>query len=257
MGTKFWRRGPNLPPFSSLSTDLGHFILKLLNFDIYFLFYVQFLCLFSRLGEGGQTGHFMPLGDSAKCPPPWIRQWRGRTVSIRLQTHGEWAATGGQADCGGDCLARVAHSRPSRLPRQRHNRLPSTVHRPPTATAHRTPNTDRRPLSTVHRPPPPPTAVHRPPSTATAHRRPPSTGHHTLPTATGQSVLQRLAPSESGWPFCRSGEYVWQPREHQRWPSTLYTPYASTLTSDHGTFGERPLSSQSNQRTRAEFRLLG
>ena len=34
--------GPNLFPFSSISTDLGHFILKLLNFDIYFLFYVIF-----------------------------------------------------------------------------------------------------------------------------------------------------------------------------------------------------------------------
>ena len=42
-GGKSWRRGPNLPPFSSFSTDLGHFVLKLLNFDIYFLFYVNFL----------------------------------------------------------------------------------------------------------------------------------------------------------------------------------------------------------------------
>ena len=36
-GGKSWRRGPKLPPFSSFSTDLGHFILKLLNFDIFML----------------------------------------------------------------------------------------------------------------------------------------------------------------------------------------------------------------------------
>ena len=40
--------GPNLTPFSSFSTDLGHFILNLLNLDIYVLFYVTFLSLFSR-----------------------------------------------------------------------------------------------------------------------------------------------------------------------------------------------------------------
>ena len=38
----FWGKvlaeGPNLPPFSSFSTDLDHFILKLMNFDIYLLF---------------------------------------------------------------------------------------------------------------------------------------------------------------------------------------------------------------------------
>ena len=54
-GTKFWRRGPYLPPFSSFSTDLGHFILKLLNFDIYFLFHVKFLSLFSRFAEAKQV----------------------------------------------------------------------------------------------------------------------------------------------------------------------------------------------------------
>ena len=53
-GGKSWRRGPNLPPLSSFSTDLGHFILKLLNFDIYFLFYVNFLSLFRR-GGGKQA----------------------------------------------------------------------------------------------------------------------------------------------------------------------------------------------------------
>ena len=37
---KFW--GPNLPPLSTFSTDLVHFILTLLNFD--------FLYLFSRFG---------------------------------------------------------------------------------------------------------------------------------------------------------------------------------------------------------------
>ena len=60
-GGQSWRRGPNLPPFSSFSTDLGHCILKLLNFDIYFLFYVEFL-RFLDVFLGGQTGHFRPWG---------------------------------------------------------------------------------------------------------------------------------------------------------------------------------------------------
>ena len=38
-GGQVLAEGPNLPPFSSYSTDLGHFILKFLYFDI-FLFYV-------------------------------------------------------------------------------------------------------------------------------------------------------------------------------------------------------------------------
>ena len=37
---KFWRRGPNLPPLSTFSTGLFHFVLKLLNFNIFIL------CLF-------------------------------------------------------------------------------------------------------------------------------------------------------------------------------------------------------------------
>ena len=54
-GGQVLAEGPNLPPFSSFSMDLGYFILKLLNFDMYFLFYVKFLSLFSRLG-GGRNG---------------------------------------------------------------------------------------------------------------------------------------------------------------------------------------------------------
>ena len=38
VGVVFWRRAPNVPPFSNVSTDLGHFIFKLLNLDIDFLF---------------------------------------------------------------------------------------------------------------------------------------------------------------------------------------------------------------------------
>ena len=50
-GGQILAEGPNLPPFSSFSTDLGHFILKkLLNLDIYFIFFVKSLSLFSRLG---------------------------------------------------------------------------------------------------------------------------------------------------------------------------------------------------------------
>ena len=41
-------RGPNLLPFSIFSSDLGHFIVKLLNIDI--IFYDYLLYLFSRLG---------------------------------------------------------------------------------------------------------------------------------------------------------------------------------------------------------------
>ena len=36
----FWPREPNLPPFSTFSTDLGHLILKLLNFDVYVSFFL-------------------------------------------------------------------------------------------------------------------------------------------------------------------------------------------------------------------------
>ena len=66
-GGGFLTEGPNLPPFSSLSTDLGHFILKLPNFDIYFLFYVKFLSLFSRFGD--QTD-FMLLGRAMALNAP-------------------------------------------------------------------------------------------------------------------------------------------------------------------------------------------
>ena len=46
-GGQVMAEGPNLPPFSSFSSDLGHFILKLLKVV---LIYVNFLSLFSRLG---------------------------------------------------------------------------------------------------------------------------------------------------------------------------------------------------------------
>ena len=36
----FWTRVPNLPPFSTFSTDLDHLTLTFLNVDIQFLFYV-------------------------------------------------------------------------------------------------------------------------------------------------------------------------------------------------------------------------
>ena len=42
----FWPMGPNLPPFWTLSTDLGHFILKLLNFDVIFVFYLYFFYIY-------------------------------------------------------------------------------------------------------------------------------------------------------------------------------------------------------------------
>ena len=59
-GRQLLAGGPNPPPFSTFSPDLGHFILKLLNFDHYFLFH--FYCFYSfwsgpprrlGLGEGG------------------------------------------------------------------------------------------------------------------------------------------------------------------------------------------------------------
>ena len=72
-GGKVWWRGPNLPPFSSFSTDLGHFILRLLNFDIYFLFHVKFSSLFSRLGGAKRAtlGLWGGGGENdPNCPPP-------------------------------------------------------------------------------------------------------------------------------------------------------------------------------------------
>ena len=52
-GDKFWPRESNLRPFSTLSTDLDHFILKLLNFHTLIL--CLFLYLFSRLGGAKQA----------------------------------------------------------------------------------------------------------------------------------------------------------------------------------------------------------
>ena len=60
--------GANLPPFSSFSTDLGHFILNLLNFYFYFLFYVKFLSLFSRWG--GKQATLGLWGGHGPVPPP-------------------------------------------------------------------------------------------------------------------------------------------------------------------------------------------
>ena len=72
LGAMSWRRGPNLPPFSSFSTDLGHFILKSLKFAFLFYF-VKFLSLFSRffLGGGGKQAT-LGLGGMAPYPldPP-------------------------------------------------------------------------------------------------------------------------------------------------------------------------------------------
>ena len=92
-GGEFWRRGPNLPPASSFSTDLGHFILKLLNFDIYFLFYVKFLTLFSRFG-GAKQASLGLWGHGPKCPldPPMatcsiappIYQWLADVQNSRM-----------------------------------------------------------------------------------------------------------------------------------------------------------------------------
>ena len=44
-GQKFWRVKPNLPPFSTFSSDFGHFIFKTQNFNnFYFMFnfYINF-----------------------------------------------------------------------------------------------------------------------------------------------------------------------------------------------------------------------
>ena len=64
-GGKFWPRRPNLPPFSIFSTDLGHFILKLLNFDIFYdVFYLV-------VGGGGAKRTLRAFG--AWPVAPWIR----------------------------------------------------------------------------------------------------------------------------------------------------------------------------------------
>ena len=80
-GASFGRGGLTYP-FSSFSTDLGHFISKLLNFDIYFLFYIKFLSLFSLFCGGKQAtlGHLGGMALSAP-PPPWISQWETRTYT--------------------------------------------------------------------------------------------------------------------------------------------------------------------------------
>ena len=72
-GGKFLPSGPNLPPFSAFFTDLGHLVLKLLNFNIYstFIFYICYLVIWVA-----QTGHYaFGEGNGPQYPPPWIRQW--------------------------------------------------------------------------------------------------------------------------------------------------------------------------------------
>ena len=74
-GGKSWRRGPNLLPLSSFSTDLGHFISKLLNFDIDFFILCYILSLFSRFFGGGKQTTLGLWGWGHGPVPPWIRLW--------------------------------------------------------------------------------------------------------------------------------------------------------------------------------------
>ena len=58
---------PNQTPFSIFSADLLHFILKLLNIDIFI--YVYFLYLFSRLGRPNRPLYGFGKSHGPKCPP--------------------------------------------------------------------------------------------------------------------------------------------------------------------------------------------
>ena len=67
LGAKFWPRGPKLPPFSTFFTDLGHFIVKLLNFDVFhfmFIFYIYLVVFW-----GAKTYSQSVWGDMAPLPP--------------------------------------------------------------------------------------------------------------------------------------------------------------------------------------------
>ena len=70
-GGRFWTRGPHPPSFSTLSTDLGHLIRKLLNFGI--LFYVYFHIYLAVLG-GAKQANLCRWGGPWSKMPPWIRQ---------------------------------------------------------------------------------------------------------------------------------------------------------------------------------------
>ena len=73
---KFWLRGPNLSPFSTFSTDLGHFILKMLNFDIIFILFIFYI----YLSFGVKTHSQSVWGAMAPCPldPPMPRSEKVR-----------------------------------------------------------------------------------------------------------------------------------------------------------------------------------
>ena len=62
-GGKFWPMGPYLPPFSTLSTDLGHFVLKLLKFA-------------GAPPQGGR-GDASPIFESAGDNPPHFQENSG------------------------------------------------------------------------------------------------------------------------------------------------------------------------------------
>ena len=73
--------------------------MKLMNFDIYFLFYVKFLRFLVVLG--GQTGHLRPLrGMALNAPPP--------PGSASVQCLGEiltsdYVPSGPSSSAGGGC----------------------------------------------------------------------------------------------------------------------------------------------------------
>ena len=85
-GGNFWPRGPNLPPFSTFSMDLGHFILTLLNFDTYFLCYVYFLYLFICFWGGGKTYSQSVWGHGPVGPPldPPLQRYNAFTHGPRV-----------------------------------------------------------------------------------------------------------------------------------------------------------------------------
>ena len=74
---KFWQNGPtpNLPPFSNFVADLGHFILKLLNFVIFmFIFYI-YLVVLERPKHSERWGHGLVAAGSAYGLVVLIGSW--------------------------------------------------------------------------------------------------------------------------------------------------------------------------------------
>ena len=101
--------GLTYPHFQVFPLILGHFILKLLDYDIYFLFYVKFLSLFSRLGRGPNRP-LRPLGGHGPMPPPLDPPMASAAIAAQL------TSPDGSGNCILDTTAAIVGKHVPRTP---------------------------------------------------------------------------------------------------------------------------------------------